>query len=177
MLIELKNGVWTANPFPIDPKYPSHQSQKSAESEEAITRNHQENKLSLVQDWLNHAVIGHNAQLCKDFVRYDILPIAPEMEKSQRERYLRGLLTAAIINSLKMIKNEDNTWYFCYSSFYAELLINKYKIQFSKKFQSKTIFKYKEKLKELKISSEVEYYDAQKIFNSDLAILKEDENY
>ena len=33
MPIELKNGVWTTNPFPRDPKYPSHQSQKSAESE------------------------------------------------------------------------------------------------------------------------------------------------
>lgn len=76
-----------------------------------------------------------------------------------------------------MIKNEDNAWYFCYSGFYTELLINKYKIQFSEKFQSKTIFKYKEKLKELKISSTDEYYDAQKIFNSDLGILKEDENY
>ena len=130
MLIELKNGVWTANPFPRDPKYPSHQSQKSAESSQAIAKNYQKNKLSRVQDWLHHAVIGHNAQLCKDFVRYDILPIAPEMEKSQRERYLRGLLTAVIIKGLKMIKNEDNAWYFCYSGFYTELLINKYKIQF-----------------------------------------------
>lgn len=85
MLIELKNGVWTANPFPRDPKYPSHQSQKSTESEEAITRNHQKNKLSRVQDWLHHAVIGHNAQLCKDFVRYDILHCSGNGKKPKRK--------------------------------------------------------------------------------------------
>lgn len=174
---ELKKESWTAYPFPKDLEERSHDVQKSNESTDALTKNYREKRPSFVRDWLNQTVIGHLAQLSKDLVRHDILVVVCQMEKSQRERYLQGLVKAAIVKGLAMRINEDNAWAFYYSGFYAELLIDKYKIQFSQKFQLKTLTKYRQKLQELQKSNKGEYFDAKKIFNRDLAILQEDENY
>ena len=174
---KLKNESWTVSPFPINLEERSHDVQKSNESTEALTNNYREKRPSLAQDWLNHTVIGHLAQLSKDLFSYDILGIVDQMEKTQRERYLRGLVTTVIIKGLAMRINEDNAWDFCYSGFYTELLIDKYKIQFSQKFEAKNVAKYRQKLQKLATSNAGEYLDAQKIFNRDLAFLQEYENY